>query len=247
MSKRDEQKEATYADILRIGEQLFVTNGFEATSVQQIADACRMTKGALYHHFASKEALLAQICRNHYDQLLAAAEPCVARKEIHWFERIGLILAAVRAANAARQPMAGEYLRVRRNAGDGQLGAVLTSYDKKFYRQVIAPILSEARELGEARFSGSPATLAVFVYSLDRAMTEEIADVLERAQGLPGDAVPRLLEDILETFVQSLAALIGIDAPMVRQLVKVPETIAFITGLLQKNEANTSATGMTSE
>jgi AcrR family transcriptional regulator len=46
--------------------ELFGSQGFHATSVQQIADAAGLTKGAFYHHFASKEDLLRLI----HDQFL---------------------------------------------------------------------------------------------------------------------------------------------------------------------------------
>ena len=35
----------------------FATKGYAQTSVDQIAAAARVTKGAVYHHFAGKEAL----------------------------------------------------------------------------------------------------------------------------------------------------------------------------------------------
>jgi AcrR family transcriptional regulator len=41
--------------------ELFFEHGFEATSVRMIADACGITPGALYNHFATKEELLFDI------------------------------------------------------------------------------------------------------------------------------------------------------------------------------------------
>lgn len=45
---------------------LFVEHGYENTSVDQIVAAAGVTKGAMYHHFSSKNDLLADI----YDRLL---------------------------------------------------------------------------------------------------------------------------------------------------------------------------------
>lgn len=44
--------------ILAEGAELFARAGFAATSVDQIASAAGVTKGALYHHFSSKEEIL---------------------------------------------------------------------------------------------------------------------------------------------------------------------------------------------
>lgn len=229
LNKREKQREETYADIVRIGEELFATKGYEHTSIQQIADACGMTKGALYHHFESKEALLEQICQNHYQYLLKAAQPYIERNDIHWFKRIGLMLEAIRQANESKKSLAGEYLKARKDAGSGQFGQRLADYDKQFYITIIAPVLEEARNNKEASFAGSSQMLSVFIYYLDKAMTDEISTLLAKRSP---EEFEKKIQDILETFVHSLSALLGIEKEMVLELVKIPETINFFRQLL---------------
>ncbi len=43
--------------MLAAARALFGGNGYAQTSVDEIADAARVTKGAVYHHFANKQAL----------------------------------------------------------------------------------------------------------------------------------------------------------------------------------------------
>jgi len=50
--------EATRQAIIDSALALFEKNGFHATSVQAVADHAKVTKGAFYHHFSSKEELL---------------------------------------------------------------------------------------------------------------------------------------------------------------------------------------------
>jgi TetR/AcrR family transcriptional regulator, cholesterol catabolism regulator len=47
--------------ILQQAARLIYLKGYEGTSMQDIADACSMTKAGLYHHIATKEALLLAI------------------------------------------------------------------------------------------------------------------------------------------------------------------------------------------
>lgn len=65
------EKGNTKQEILTAALDLFSTQGFEATSVSQIADAVGIRKASLYSHFASKqdilEALVAQVLEQ-YDQ-----------------------------------------------------------------------------------------------------------------------------------------------------------------------------------
>jgi AcrR family transcriptional regulator len=54
---RSQHAEATRRAVLAAARSLFGKKGYAQTSVDEIADAARVTKGAVYHHFAGKEAL----------------------------------------------------------------------------------------------------------------------------------------------------------------------------------------------
>jgi AcrR family transcriptional regulator len=54
---RSQHAEATRRAVLAAARSAFGGKGYAQTSVEEIADAARVTKGAVYHHFASKEAL----------------------------------------------------------------------------------------------------------------------------------------------------------------------------------------------
>jgi AcrR family transcriptional regulator len=51
------KSEATVADILSAAEALFLAKNYADATMDDIASAAEVTKGALYHHFATKEAL----------------------------------------------------------------------------------------------------------------------------------------------------------------------------------------------
>ena len=57
--------------------KLFSKSSFHQTSMQQIADVCRVSKGSLYTHFKSKDELLSEIFTYYYQLLndhIAASE-----------------------------------------------------------------------------------------------------------------------------------------------------------------------------
>jgi AcrR family transcriptional regulator len=54
---RSQHVEATRRAVLVAARSLFGSKGYAQTSVDQIAAGARVTKGAVYHHFANKEAL----------------------------------------------------------------------------------------------------------------------------------------------------------------------------------------------
>src|SRR5438552_18037488 len=45
-------------DILRTAARLFQQRGYDATSMNDVAAALRLSKGGLYHHFQSKDEIL---------------------------------------------------------------------------------------------------------------------------------------------------------------------------------------------
>jgi AcrR family transcriptional regulator len=57
MAKQAERRAATTEAILKAGRRLFGERGFAATTIDDIAESAQVAKGAVYHHFATKEAV----------------------------------------------------------------------------------------------------------------------------------------------------------------------------------------------
>lgn len=55
--RRDEYSEATRRALLAAARRLFSEQGYQATGIEAVAQATRVTRGALYHHFDDKRAL----------------------------------------------------------------------------------------------------------------------------------------------------------------------------------------------
>jgi len=70
MSSRAVQAERTRQQILQTAQRLFAERGYDATSLQMIADEMGLTKAAVYYHFRAKT-----------DILHAAMEPGIRRLE----------------------------------------------------------------------------------------------------------------------------------------------------------------------
>ncbi len=49
--------------VLDAAKTLFVTNGLDATSVDEIARVAQASKGAVYHHFRDKQAIFTEVFR----------------------------------------------------------------------------------------------------------------------------------------------------------------------------------------
>lgn len=77
-----QRSQATIAAVLGAAHELFGSAGFAGVGIDDVARACGRTKGAIYHHFATKEALFEEVFRLEQrriaDLVAAAADGDVA-------------------------------------------------------------------------------------------------------------------------------------------------------------------------
>jgi len=57
-SLREEHAQATREAILAAARKLFTAEGYDSSSIDEIAAAARVTSGALYHHFRNKREIM---------------------------------------------------------------------------------------------------------------------------------------------------------------------------------------------
>ena len=79
--KRAAQGRATRGQLIEVATRLFAEHGYEGTSIEAVLSAAGVSRGALYHHFAGKEALFEAVVSAVSDQvtmeLTEAVRGCV--------------------------------------------------------------------------------------------------------------------------------------------------------------------------
>lgn len=61
--------------IIKEAMTLFATKGYHATSIQEIADHCHISKGSVYLHFTKKEEILLEIYKHYHEKLTDQLKP----------------------------------------------------------------------------------------------------------------------------------------------------------------------------
>jgi AcrR family transcriptional regulator len=89
---RSEQAQATRAALIAAARRLFVTKGYHATGTEEIVAAAGVgTRGALYHHFADKQALFLAVFEAVEEDLIGSASTAQVPDDAFGQLRAGLL------------------------------------------------------------------------------------------------------------------------------------------------------------
>jgi AcrR family transcriptional regulator len=83
-SRREEYAEATYEALLDSASACFFESGFAATSLDHVAHRARVTKGAIYHHFASKRELFLAVLERQQEHSVGSVTQAGATASDAW-------------------------------------------------------------------------------------------------------------------------------------------------------------------
>ncbi len=97
--------------ILDAAEQLFVSQGFEATSVNDILDAVGIAKGTFYYHFVSKEAVMDAIIDRYTHLIRERAGEIVSQPNLPVHQKLFAVVLAAQVQGASQAELLDELHR----------------------------------------------------------------------------------------------------------------------------------------
>jgi AcrR family transcriptional regulator len=83
-SRKEEQSAATRAALLKTARKLFAERGYADTATEEVVRRARVTRGALYHHFADKLALFAAVLEEEEQKLQGKVAEASLRARNPW-------------------------------------------------------------------------------------------------------------------------------------------------------------------
>jgi AcrR family transcriptional regulator len=102
MVRQSERREATIGAILAAARKLFAAEGFDAVSIDDVAAKAGVAKGAVYHHFDSKEEIFTRVLEAVQAQIAAQPAPPALRKIADPLDRMAAAILSY--LNAATEP-----------------------------------------------------------------------------------------------------------------------------------------------
>ena len=115
---RNKYPEITVERILEVSQRLFMEKGYDNTTIQDIVNELGgLTKGAIYHHFKSKEEIVDAVIERSYSDAIRQAQELVQAPGLDALTKMEIIFRTCRDSSIelSRQE-AGSYMELQQSA-----------------------------------------------------------------------------------------------------------------------------------
>ncbi len=185
--RRVEQAAETRRAVLSAARDLFVSNGYTATTIAQIADRARVSPDTIYATVGRKPALLRELV----ETAISGTDQPIPAEQRDYVVRIGTadtatakITIYAQAITAIQQRMAPVFLALRAAAAtDGECARLWSEIANRRATNMLG-FAADLRRTGELREDVTDAQVADIIWSMNAA---EYWDLLVRERGWTPD------------------------------------------------------------
>jgi AcrR family transcriptional regulator len=149
--------------IVAAAVSLFAEQGFDATSVNQVVARAGVAKGALYHHFASKDDLLYEVYGELVDRQLAGLREILSRG-LAPADALRELIADLVVTTAARVGEAKVFLRESHRLGDANQARVRAA--RRSIHDAVTDLVRSAQAAGRFAPVASPEMVTFTVFGV---------------------------------------------------------------------------------
>ena len=201
MKKGDERR----AKILETAEKLFYRKGYEATSIQDILDDLKMSKGGFYHHFESKLQLLDALCEGQMMENARYMQEAVKAAEGDAVAQLNALYERCTLWQEGQTEFTALVLRTAYQGGSVQLRDSLKQAMLAGARPLIRDIIHAGIEQKKF-FTRFPDDIGELLLLLFANLNDEIA--MQLAKNEQGSCLPGILNQ-LQTYRHAAESMIG--------------------------------------
>lgn len=172
VSLREEHAQQTRDALITAGIERFAGEGYAATSVARIVEDARVSKGAFYHHFADKKALLAAVASAVCDGSDAVIRETVDRHTGD-SDPEDVVAATLDAAMEAVRTD-DRYRRIRQEAAGVLSPEERRELDARHRDPLVTAVLGRLRDRGTLRADLDPEVTTTLVIALLETTKDEV-------------------------------------------------------------------------
>jgi AcrR family transcriptional regulator len=202
-------------------QRLIQTEGYEQLSIQEILDDLGASKGAFYHYFDSKQALLQAVVDRMVEVVITGLTPMVLDPATSAPQKINALFSGIAQYKNARMELMLEILRTWMSDDN----ALVREKVRQGVSLRMTPLLAAIVRQGKAEgvfTASSPDQAAVVLISLVLGLNEKATQLYlaRRANAVSLEDIERTFAAYFEAFERILGAPAGSFAPADPEIVR---------------------------
>ena len=190
---------------LDAAQRLVETKGYEAMSVQDVLDALDVSKGAFYHYFVSKQAVLEAVVERFADGGMAAVKPIVDDPALPALKKLERVFAGIAGWKAERKELVLGIIEVWNSDSNAIVREKVRRMTVRLMVPLLAAVVRQGVDEGVFRVASPDETAAVLV-SLMLGFQEQATHlfIARQAGTIPFEVVERTIAGFTQAFERIL-------------------------------------------
>ena len=144
---------------LDVAQRLIQTKGYEQMSIQDVLDELETSRGALYHYFDSKQALLDGVVDRFADGAMSAVAPILADPQLPALRKLEKVLGGIASFKAERKQLVLAIMEVWNSDGNALVREKLRRLAARRLEPILAAVIRQGIDEGIVT-SNSPDEMA---------------------------------------------------------------------------------------
>lgn len=129
---------------LDVAQRLIQTKGYEAMSIQDLLDQLEASKGAFYHYFDSKQALLEAVVERFADGAMASLAPVLNDPDLPALAKLERVFAGIASLKAEQKDLMLAIIEVWNSDGN----AIVREKVRRLSERIMIPLFSAVVKQG---------------------------------------------------------------------------------------------------
>ncbi len=206
---KEDEYNARRNQILDMAQHLIYTKGYEQMTIQDLLDGLHLSKGGLYHYFASKEALLAALVERMGQESVQNLLPIMQDPERTAIQKFRRFFENAAQGKTAQKELITSFMRLWLSEENALIRQKMSEESLRHVSSLLEPVIRQG--VAEGSFTTChPKQVAVIIAGVSLSLSDTIIELLLSPQ-LDQPAVQEL-EDTLEAYVDTIERILGAPA-----------------------------------
>ncbi len=190
---------------LDVAQRLVQTKGYDAMSIQDVLNELEASKGAFYHYFDSKQALLEAIVERFADSSMAPLSPILNDPDVPALRKLEKVFAGIARAKAEQKELMLAIMEIWRSDGNALVREKVRRLSQRLLLPLLTTVVRQGVDEGTCNVS-SPDETATVLLGLMSGFQEVALDlfIARQAGTVPFEAVERSIASFTQAFERIL-------------------------------------------